>query len=85
MSLEEEKAVIKTLDIRGKVCPMTFVYTKITLEELEKGDLLEVILDFPMAVENIPDSCRRQSLAELIKVEEIDGPKKTWKLLLKKI
>ena len=25
---------IKELDIRGKVCPMTFVYTKLKLEEM---------------------------------------------------
>ncbi len=35
---------IQELDIRGKVCPMTFVYTKLKLEEMKSGELLKVIL-----------------------------------------
>ncbi|NHJ24812.1 MAG: sulfurtransferase TusA family protein [Candidatus Lokiarchaeota archaeon] len=73
------------LDIRGKMCPMTFVYTKLALEELKKGELLEVILDFPSALKNIPESVKRQNLAEVINVKEVDPPKKTWVMVLKKL
>jgi len=73
------------LDIKGKVCPMTFVYTKLKLEELNEGDILEVILDFRAAVKKIPENCERQSLAELIEVKEIREKKRNWLLTLKKL
>jgi len=46
------------LDIRGKTCPHTFLYTKIKVEDLayEGGGVLKVILDYPPAVENIARS-----------------------------
>ena len=75
----------KKIDIRGKVCPMTFVYTKLTLEELNIGDTLEVILDYPPAVENIPESCNRQNLATLIDLKELDPKGKAWIMKLKRI
>ena len=84
MSLDDEGESVKKLDICGKVCPMTFIYTKLALEEMETNEILEVLLDFPAAIENVPDSCKRQDLAELVKVKEIDSNKKTWKLLFRK-
>jgi len=85
LSLNNEGEGVKKLDICGKVCPMTFIYTKLALEEMETNDILEVLLDFPAAIENVPDSCKRQDLAELVKVKEIDSNKKTWKLLFRKL
>jgi len=73
------------LDIRGKVCPMTFVYTKLALEKMNSGDLLEITLDFPAAVENVPNSCKRQNLGELLEIKTSDDNKKEWVLIIKKI
>jgi len=84
--LENQKSVIvRRLDIRGKVCPMTFVYTKLALEKMNEGEIIEVLLDFPPAVENIPDSCRRQGLAEVLEIKKIDRKKKIWQLNLRKV
>lgn len=83
--LENQKSVIvRKLDIRGKVCPMTFVYTKLALEKMNEGEIIEVLLDFPPAVENIPDSCRRQGLAEVLEIKKIDRNNKVWQLNLRK-
>ncbi len=76
---------VEYLDIRGEVCPMTFVLTKLILEELEEGSILEVHLDFPAALKNIPESCKRQNLAEVIKIKEMNPEKHEWMLLLKKL
>jgi len=76
---------IKKLDLTGKICPMTFVYTKLAIEELNKGDIIEVLVDYPPAVENVPESCKRQSLAELLEITDIDSHKKSWRLKLKKL
>ncbi|MFX1388711.1 MAG: sulfurtransferase TusA family protein [Promethearchaeota archaeon] len=73
------------IDIRGKVCPLTFVYTKLALEELEKGEFLDVLLDFPAALKNIPENCKRQNLAEVLEIKKIKGNVDNWLLKLKKI
>ena len=75
----------KKLDIRGKVCPMTFVYTKLSLEKMEAGEILEVTLDFPAAVENVPTSVKRQELGDILGIELLKTEKKTWLLTIKKI
>lgn len=81
---KDNKNIFK-LDIRGKMCPMTFVYTKLKLEELPSGSILDVHLDFLPALKNIPESCKRQNLAECIKIKEINKENKEWMLTLKKI
>jgi tRNA 2-thiouridine synthesizing protein A len=79
-----EKPSVKELNIKGKMCPMTFVYTKLALEEMEKGEIIEVTLDFPPAIENIPDSCKRQGIAEVLGIEKVSKKDNIWKILLKK-
>ena len=76
---------IQELDIRGKVCPMTFVYTKLKLEEMKSGELLKVMLDFPAAVVSVPANCKRQQIGETLEIETLDTEKKTWRLLIRKI
>ncbi|MFX1571485.1 MAG: sulfurtransferase TusA family protein [Promethearchaeota archaeon] len=78
--------IIKKIDIRGKVCPMTFVYTKLALEKLNTGDTLEVLLDFRPALKSIPENCKRQDLAKFLNIEEIeDEGTLNWLLKLRKI
>ena len=75
----------KQIDIRGKLCPLTFVYTKLALEELEIDSILEVQLDFPPALKTIPNNCKRQCLAELLEIKEIPSDKTEWVMILKKL
>lgn len=44
------------LDIRGEVCPFTFVRTKLALEALPMGARLRVVTDHEPASRNIPRS-----------------------------
>lgn len=53
---EELVTVDRQLDLRGEVCPYTFVKTILALETMESGDVLEVTVDHPPAVENVPRS-----------------------------
>ncbi|MHA1149890.1 MAG: sulfurtransferase TusA family protein [Promethearchaeota archaeon] len=86
MSVNEIKnKFIKKIDLRGNVCPMNFVYTKVALEDMHKGEILEVLIDFCSAKKSIPDSCLRQDLAKLLNVEEFGESKKYWKLILQKL
>jgi len=43
------------------------------LKKMTKGEVLEVLLDYPMSVERIPRNLKKQG-HKLISVEQIDGP-----------
>lgn len=85
VSNNEKSREVKKLDIRGKVCPMTFVYTKLTLEKMKAGEILEVTLDFPAAIKNVPTSVKRQKLGDILGIETLNNEKKTWIITVKKI
>ncbi|HBK24010.1 MAG TPA: sulfurtransferase TusA family protein [Planktothrix sp. UBA10369] len=44
------------LDLRGTPCPLNFVRTKLRLEQMTPGSLLEVWLDAGEPIEQVPDS-----------------------------
>ena len=48
------------LDLRGEVCPYTFVKTKLKLEELQSSEELIVTFDHAPAVENVPRSLKNE-------------------------
>ena len=72
----------RTINLKGEVCPYTFVLTKLNLEEMEPNQILEVIIDYPPAVENIPRSVKDQNLGEVLSVDTVG--KNEWKLIIKK-
>lgn len=46
----------KLLDLRGTPCPLNFVRTKLHLQQMQPGSILEVWLDRGEPVEQVPDS-----------------------------
>lgn len=48
------------LDLRGTPCPINFVRTKLKLEQMAAGALLEVWLDAGEPIEQVPDSLRME-------------------------
>ncbi len=48
------------LDITKDRCPMTFVKTKLKLEELEEGDTLEILLTTGEPLNNVPRTATEQ-------------------------
>jgi TusA-related sulfurtransferase len=46
------------LDITSLVCPMTFVRTKLAVERLQPGQVLEVRMNFGEPTRNVPASLR---------------------------
>ncbi|HLE02591.1 MAG TPA: sulfurtransferase TusA family protein [Dehalococcoidia bacterium] len=47
---------MKLLDLRGCICPMNWVKTKLALEEMEPGEMIEVWLDDGEPIRNVPRS-----------------------------
>ena len=53
------------LDITQDRCPMTFVKTKLKLEELEPGDTLEILLTTGEPLNNVPRTATEQGYTVL--------------------
>jgi TusA-related sulfurtransferase len=49
-----------SLDLRGTPCPINFVRTKLKLDQMASGQLLEVWLDRGEPIEQVPDSLRME-------------------------
>lgn len=72
----------RELDVRGEVCPFTFVKSKLMLEQMELGQVLRVILDYPPSVENVPKSMREEG-QEVLVINQLDNS--TWEILIRKV
>lgn len=46
----------KSINIKGLTCPYTFVKSKLAIEDMEVGEVLEIELDSEEAFRNIPRS-----------------------------
>lgn len=66
-------AKLRTLDITGEHCPMTFVKVKIELAKLAPGDELAVLLREGEPLENVPRSAATQGYEVLSVVEVGNG------------
>jgi len=66
------------LDIRGEVCPYTYVKTRLALEELAVGQVLRVLVDYEPATRNVPRSVALQG-DEVLKIEPVgEGAWAIW-------
>jgi TusA-related sulfurtransferase len=55
----------QTIDITGEVCPMTFVRTKLKLERMRAGEILNVRLRGEEPLRNVPRAARDEGHAVL--------------------
>lgn len=69
------------LDLRGEVCPYTFVKTKLKLEELDSGRELTIPLDDSAATANVSKSLRNEG-HEILDLKAISG--EVWQIVVKK-
>jgi TusA-related sulfurtransferase len=60
------------LDLRGTPCPINFVRTKLRLENMTPGSLLEVWLDPGEPIEQVPDSLTMAGY-QIEQIEERQG------------
>ena len=74
--------VDRELDLKGEVCPFTFVKSKLILEQMEPGQVLKVILDYKPSVENVPKSMREEG-QEVLEIKEIG--ENLWEVIVRKV
>lgn len=68
------------LDLRGEVCPFTFVRTKLALEGLPMGGTLSVVVDHEPAARNVPRSAKEWG-QEVLGVTAVPGG---WRIDLRR-
>jgi tRNA 2-thiouridine synthesizing protein A len=73
--------VTATIDITREVCPMTYVRTKLKLESLADGAVLEVLLKGDEPLKNVPRNAREEGHEVLALEARPDG---SHRLLLRK-
>ncbi len=71
----------KKLDIRGQVCPYTLVRSKLGVEAIEVGQIIEILLDYPEASTSIPKAMLNYGHS-VLKVEKIND--KEWIVQVRK-
>jgi tRNA 2-thiouridine synthesizing protein A len=71
----------KTVDLRGQVCPYTFVRSKLAIEKMNVGEVLEVVFDHKPASENVPRSMENEG-QKVLKVEQTG--EKEWHVFIRK-
>ena len=74
-----EEATDSFKDFRGVVCPLNYVKVKLTLEQMEAGQTLAVLLDDEGA-KNVPDSAAADG-HQVLSVTQQDGH---WKVVVQK-
>ena len=77
----EEITPDKSINIKGLVCPYTFVKAKLAVESMEVGQILEILLDYEEASRSIPKSMEDHG-QKVLKVEKINDT--DWILQIKK-
>jgi tRNA 2-thiouridine synthesizing protein A len=70
----QEIQVDQELNLKGKVCPYTFVESMLALEEMEIGQVLRVIVDYAPSACDVPKSLTREGyeILEVNKINETD-------------
>lgn len=68
------------LDLRGTPCPINFVRTKLRLEQMPAGSLLEVWLDPGEPIEQVPNSL----IMEGYQLETIEDRQDFFSLLIRR-
>ncbi len=71
---DNEFAISDSLDVRGEICPYPDIKARKKLKEMESGQVLEILTDYPLSLERIPRSSEKEG-HEVLKLEKIDkGP-----------
>ena len=78
----EALKIDRDINLKGEVCPYTFVKSLLALEEMEVGQVLRVAVDYLQSVENVPRSLKHEG-HEILSVTQIDDT--TWEIVVRKV
>ena len=69
-----DKNIIKEIDLLDEICPMTFVKTKLAIEQINQGERIKVIFNSQEAKINVPKSLSEVN-HKIIAIKNIDKEK----------
>jgi TusA-related sulfurtransferase len=61
------------LDLRGVKCPLNWAHAKVRLEQMDRGQVLELMLDDPRGYRDIPRAAEGEGYAMLASEAHPDG------------
>jgi len=56
-----------TLDVRGEVCPYPDVKAQRQVKKMKPGEILEVLVDYPLSTERIPRTMEKMGCSKAYK------------------
>ena len=72
--------ITETLDCTGEVCPYPDVKSKRKVKKMKSGEVLRVLIDYPLSAERIPETM--ESLGHEVISNEKTGTSE-WEILIK--
>lgn len=78
MSIQADQEI----DIRGEVCPYTFVRSKLKIEMMTPGEVLRILTDHEPATRNVPKSMENEGHEIISAPHKISD--KDWEFFIKK-
>ncbi|MBM4258046.1 MAG: sulfurtransferase TusA family protein [Deltaproteobacteria bacterium] len=66
------KGKTERINLYGVKCPLNWAKAKVRLEDLERGDILEVLIDDPKGRRDIPRAAEAEGYA-IAQIDEITG------------
>ena len=75
---------VTVLDLRGVMCPLNYVKTKLKLEMMDDGERLEVWLDAGDPIKNVPMSLRNDG-HKVLAENPLEADQQHFKVLVEKV
>ena len=79
--MKKDKKAAHELNLKGEVCPYTFIKSKLKIEEIEAGEVLKIVIDYEPSAVNVPRSLEHEG-HRVIRVEKISAGE--WEILVEK-
>ncbi len=70
----------RELNLKGKICPYTFIESMLALEEMKPEEILRVVVDYPPAVCDVPRSLKNEGF-EILEVSQVNET--DWTILVR--
>jgi len=71
---------IEQMNLYGVKCPLNWAKAKVRLEDLERGDVLELLIDDPKGRRDIPRAAEAEGYA-IVAIHEAEG---RWRIAIEK-
>ena len=81
MSEKPEVKCDTEINLKGEVCPYTFVRSKLAIEEMLAGQVLRIIVDYEPATKNVPRSMENEG-NEILDIDKLNDS--DWQIVVRK-